>query len=91
MIHFSKGKENIMRMGESVDKQKKLNVSFLHHVFNGLFPQASKIERDNSNKLQCLYRSESEAFADNKNVTKKLEFVVGWAENIVGKGENASY
>ena len=31
-------------------------------------------------------------FADNKiNVTKKLKFVLGKVENIVGKGENAGY
>ena len=31
-------------------------------------------------------------YADNKiNVTKKLKFVLGKVENIVGKGENAGY
>ena len=32
------------------------------------------------------------AFADDKiNVTKKLQFIFGSIENIVGKGENAGY
>ena len=32
------------------------------------------------------------AFADDKiNVPEKLEFVLGWVENIVGNGENAAY
>ena len=36
--------------------------------------------------------SKLKAFADdNINVTKKLKFVVGRIENIVGKGENAGY
>ena len=31
-------------------------------------------------------------FADDKiNMTEKLKLVLGWAENIVGKGENAGY
>ena len=31
-----------------------------------------------------------EAFADNKiKVTQKLKFVLGWVEDILGKGENA--
>ena len=30
------------------------------------------------------------AFADNKiDATEKLNFVLGWGENILGKGENA--
>ena len=29
--------------------------------------------------------------ADNRNVTKKLNFGMGGVENIVGKGENAGY
>ena len=29
------------------------------------------------------------AFADNKNMNKKLKFGLGRVENIVGKGENA--
>ena len=32
------------------------------------------------------------AFADDKiNEIKKLKFVQGWVENIVGKGENAGF
>ena len=36
--------------------------------------------------------SKCKAFADDKmNVTIKFKFVLGWVENIVGKGENAGY
>ena len=36
--------------------------------------------------------SDSKAFADDKiYVTKKLKFVLGRVENIVGKGENSGY
>ena len=36
--------------------------------------------------------SKLKAFADDKiNVTQKLKFALGRAENIVGKGENAGY
>ena len=39
-----------------------------------------------------LRRSKLKAFADNKsNVIEKLKFVLGWVENIVGKGENAGF
>ena len=39
---------------------------------------------------KILDQSKLEAFADDKiNVTKKLKFVMGRVENIVGKGENA--
>ena len=36
--------------------------------------------------------SKLKAFADDKlNATEKLKFVLGWIENIVGKGENAGF
>ena len=36
--------------------------------------------------------SNLKAFAYDKiNMTQKLKFVLGWVENIVGKGENAGY
>ena len=35
--------------------------------------------------------SKLKAFADDRKVTQKLKFVMGWMENIVGKGENACY
>ena len=36
--------------------------------------------------------SKLKAFADNKlNATEKLKFVLGWVENIVGKGENVGF
>ena len=39
-----------------------------------------------------LYWSKLKAFVDNKiNLDQKLKFVLGRAENIVGKGENAGY
>ena len=41
---------------------------------------------------KILDLSKLEAFADDKiNVTKKLIFALGSAENIVGKGKNAAY
>ena len=41
---------------------------------------------------KILDQSKFKAFADNKiNVTKKLKFVLGRVENIVGKRENAGY
>ena len=37
-------------------------------------------------------RSKLKAFADDKlSVIRKLKFVLGWVENIVGKGENAGF
>ena len=39
-----------------------------------------------------LHRSKLKPFADDKtNVTKKLKFVMGRVENIVGKGVNVSF
>ena len=39
-----------------------------------------------------LYISKLRVFADHKvNETQKLKFKIGGVENIVGKGENASY
>ena len=36
--------------------------------------------------------SKLKAFADDKiNVIENLKFVLGWVENIVGKGENAGF
>ena len=36
--------------------------------------------------------SKLKAFADDKNKCNfKTEFILGWVENIVGKGENAGY
>ena len=41
---------------------------------------------------QIGHLAKLKAFADNKiNATQKLEFDLGRVENIVGKGENASY
>ena len=41
---------------------------------------------------KILDQSRFKAFADEKmNVTKKLKFLFGSVENIVGKGENAGY
>ena len=41
-------------------------------------------------KQQILESSQLKAFAEDKiNVTQKLKFVMGWVENIVGKGANA--
>ena len=43
-----------------------------------------------NNKL--LDQSKFKELADNKiNATKKLKFVLGMVENILGKGENAGY
>ena len=36
--------------------------------------------------------SKLKRFADNKlNATEKLKFILGWVENIMGKGENAGF
>ena len=36
--------------------------------------------------------SKLKVFADDKlNATEKLKFVLGWVENIVGKGENTGF
>ena len=41
---------------------------------------------------KILVRSNFKALADdNINATKKLKFVLGMVENILGKGENAGY
>ena len=41
-------------------------------------------------KRQILDLSKLKAIADDKiNVIKKLKFILGWLENIMGEGENA--
>ena len=70
-------RENIVKKGE-----KKMLVtcilSFSHNAVNSLPNE------------KFLDRSKFKAFADNKlNLVEKLVFVMGWVENIVGKGENA--
>ena len=43
-----------------------------------------------NNKI--LEGSKLKAFADeNSNEAEKLKFVLGWLENMVGKGENAGF
>ena len=44
------------------------------------------------NDILVDWSSKLTAFADDKiNVTEKFKFVVGWVENIVGKGEISVY
>ena len=41
---------------------------------------------------KILDKSQFKALADDKiNATKKLKFVLGMVENVLGKGENAGY
>ena len=41
---------------------------------------------------KILDQSKYQAFADNKiNLTQKLKSVLGWKQNILGKGENAGF
>ena len=60
----------------------------------------SNVKRSYVSNGLCLYQtakfwtclSKWKAFTDNRiNVTKKLEFVLGREESIVGKGENVGY
>ena len=57
------------------------------YIFKNLLPHINSLPKD-----KILDLSKLKGFADNKiNETKKLEFVLGWVENIVVKGENAGY
>ena len=47
---------------------------------------------DSLPNTQNLARSKLKAFADdNIYVTEKLKFVLGWVENIMGKGETSIF
>ena len=75
--------ENIVGKGEKAGYQHFL-------LFPQCFPESSSL---GLLKVWIVIKyswSESKAFADNKvNVTRKLKFLYGWVENVVGKGENA--
>ena len=80
--------ENIVGKGENVGYQHFLllqqcfyKASFSGHQKSGLCGKGLTLSR-NPHVLMCLqYKS-----LQNKKVTKKLKFVLGSAENIVGKG-----
>ena len=40
---------------------------------------------------KILDSSELKAFADDNVIKKEMKFVIGWVENIVGKGQNAGF
>ena len=52
----------------------------------------AKLTPYQNDKYLDLEWTKFKAFADDKiNVTKKQKLFFGWAENIVGKGENAAF
>ena len=79
-------KSQFLKVAETLDyvvKGLSVKYKFYQHflVFLNSLPD---------NKI--LDRSKFTAFADNKiDVSQKFEFVLEMVENIVGKGENASY
>ena len=63
-------------------------------IFNTISINAifNTISVNSSPKDKILNWTKFKAFADDKiNVSEKLKFMLGRVENIVGKGENASY
>ena len=92
---LSKQVENTVRNGEIARYEQFL--LFPQCFQKGCFPGASKgvVVWEWVNFLpndKILEQSKFKTFADNKiNVTKKLKFVLGRSENIVGIGENSVY
>ena len=65
-------------------------MAFVEYQVNCLQKKVNKVKSLPNDKFLDL--SELKAFADEKvNMSKKFQFMVGRVENIVGKGENASY
>ena len=60
----------------------------IHHYYNTTALTLNPLPND-----KILAWSELKVLADDNisNVTEKLKFVVGWMENIMGKGENAGF